>query len=1314
MNYQKSILGFIAVVLLSAIASADGTATYLPLTTATKDGSWIFFGVNGFSDGRASSRSAVASGFSAGYIEIEDSDPQDEYATWGLSALGTPQPALDNLMSVQGIDDSTISTLKVATELLQPFVAEEPIRSMYIRVNSVTPNVKIDYKASLEGQTLEIFVGSISPLYSAIISQDNTYNNPAEAIVSVRVAASVTKLSSITDVIDYQLGNNPLDAKYFSKTDHQDDSDSLSTPVKTATFYHFDAKYQQWKIWNTHFSGVANDFTEFSKGEAYWGIIDVDDNPANNDGTVGSGVTDSDGNDILGSGLVLGKSGEAVPDPGVYRYDDNSSKLREGWNMLAFDDVRPYIRRASTGLVATSLESAGDIILSDSTGINSIQITLSAVAVNLQATEINRAIELAKLKGTLPKSFNIRVFSSDTTTNPKRLIFICDSKFSIEDESGADNITIVETLTGSNPYNESSVQTETFSNLDTATAGQKIATSAYGEYSLIVDIMTDDLAGVDTAATLDFVGGGSGDYDSARLAFGTESKDYAPIPLDSVNDSQPDASTVKISIESHTLFDKNVHPIDSYGKAIELDSLNDGSEDKMIITSTTPFYIKDSTYTRVFDYNETTGNDARTFEVIGSQKFTVKPTAAQAVTDVASYINDNADTNEERTGVYAGVDGTKLVLVSTTLSTLDVKDLEDGNYEFLKSTISDSDIAKGAVAGVYALDTVAKMPLIQHSFSFDTIIVPDNNLDSIAISIDLGTATPTNASDAFADASNDTTDTTERLAYFDKIVENINADIVTDNKHAYAYHDYTTAVDDFAGTKITIEGLDAHHITFSMFGGEASPSLPIDANDGIVATLGTSWTAITSDLKSNAIYTPNFVARGPLYTLREAGFDVKAMLKATTNVTDMSIGWDSIDVTRDESDWFRNNEFNLFSTDVNSGYWVYLETKVADSVVISSPSYRATYTYYFDNIDSNGEYITKNIINGGQFSVQIEGVNNQISTAYVSINGEEVQLKRSGTSDEFTADFTTYALKSLNEDLTGPISMTIRATNGKGEADLKKDAYTFDYTAPILDPPTAPDKYGISFTADGNVTKFYVYNKYIPELYSSRVDADAQKNRFVGSYDASLAGGATAKLCKELRFGDVDDLRVIAADGTGEIGFVNLSNAQQFKYATMLKSSHVLKDAGGDSNETSIGERYDSTCELLANQPVLATDNNGVSVKVVHDNNLTARFVYEVIDGITLSTSMPWTSAYSVGGESVIHVKSLIEYKSKPFFLQYNNKIYVSAFPATSDAASASLDSNVTAILLDDVTEFVLDGDGDSIGGSGNEISILNNALLIP
>jgi len=1316
MSYIKRIFSLIIIFFLSTLAIADGLATYLPLTTSTNDGSWILLGVNGFSDGRASSRSDVAAGFSTDYVEVNDTDPQDNLSTWGISASGAVQPALDNLLAVQGIDDTSITTLKVAAEVLVPFVSTEAIRSMYIRVNSTTPNVKIDYKSSMEGQKLEIFIGSQSPLYSVNLSQNYTYKNPAIAVLSTRVSSSIVKLSSITDVIDYQFADNPLDAKYYSKINYLDNTDSLSTPAKSATFYHFDAVSQQWKVWNTHFVGRANDFTAFSKGDAYWGRIDVDDSPIENDGTQNSGVVDSDGNAIHGSGLVLGRSGKAIPDSSVYKDENNISKLSDGWNMLSFDDVRPYIRHAATGLVVTSLESAGDIILSDSTSVNSIQITLSADSVDVQAMEINKAIEISKLRGTLPKSFNIKAFASDTTLNPKRIILISDAKFSIEDEAGADNIAVVETLTGNNPFSSFGVQTDIFTNLESNSTRQKIAISAYGEYSLIVDIMTNDLrGGSTTASALDSISASAGHDMSAKVAFGTLEKDYPSVALNLLNDTQADAASAKIAIESHPLFDKATSPILSYGKAIVLDSMNDGTEDKMIISSTTPFYIKDSTYTRVFDYTEATGDDSRKFEVVGSHSLTVKPTTAQAVADVATYINDNADENAHRTGVYAGVDGGKIIAVSTTLSSFDIKDLEDGNYEFFKSTTSDADLAKGAVKGVYALDTIAKMPLILHSFSFDTVIIPDDASDSIAISINGGSDTPTLATQDFID---DTNDTAQRVSYFDRIVASINADILTDNIHAFAFHNYDPVSDDFAGTKITIEGFEANNITFTMVNGggnaEAEPSNLSDANAATLFTLGSSWTSIIPDLKSNAIYAPNFVSYGPLYTIRQAGYDVNALLKATTNMQDLSISWSSIDITRDEDDWFKNNEFNLFSIDHSSGYWAYLSPKTNDSIDISSPSYQASYTYYFDNNDSNGEYVTSNIINGGQFSVTIQSDNNDMSSAYVSISGEEVPLKGNTISNKYTANFTKYALKAFNESATGPISMTIRATNGKGEASLVLDAYKFDYMAPNIDAPTTQDANVTLFHADDNVTKFFVYKEYIPELYSSRVAADPNKHRLVGSYDANSTGYAKVRLCKELTFGHVDNLRVVAVDGLGQIGFSNISNAKQFKYATILNNSHVIKDIGGDSNKTSIGERYTTECLLSATQPADSSDNNGISLKQVDDANLTGRLIYEVIDGVNLSTSVPWTTAYSIGGDVILHTENQQEYKSKPFFYQYDNKVYIGAFPANSAIASSSLDDNASAIPLDDTTAFTLDGEGNSNGGTGNNIVILNNTLLMP
>ena len=1334
MNYKKSILSLVTIMALSGTVAADGLATYLPLTTPTNDGSWILFGVNGFSDGIASQRAAVAAGFSADFVEVEDTITTDDAGTWGISVSDATQPADDNMLKVQGIDDVNLGVLKVAVKNEQTFEQLEPVRSMYIKLNSASPNVKIDYKASLEGQTLELMYGGVTTLYAVTISQDYTYSNAVEAKLSVPSTSTVPKLSNIADVVDYNFADNPLDARYYNQATHQQTADDLS--VATSTFYHFDALSQQWKVWNTNFSGVANDFTEFSAGDAYWGKIDTDDNPAVNDG--GAATT-------LGSGLVLGTSGLSAHDTTPYRYDDNvTSKLVEGWNMVALDEVAPYVRRAATGLIVTLNAAGGDITITDSTGVNSVGVTLAAAAVtatstSAAATAINLAIEAARIDRTIPKSFNVRAFSAHTVAEPGRIALISDAKFKIAEDvdAAAGAIDVVITLTGADPYSNATATGLTrvaITDLGDLTGnGEPMEVeSVYGEYALVLDLMTSDLRGTadscaaDLDRLVDAAAGNGGTYDSAKIIFGTADKDYAAIALHDGTDAQNVTSVLtKAEIEAHVLFATGAGDANEYGKMTAIDSLNNGATDgadKVIVASTVPFYVKDSTYTRVFEYQTGSAASTDTLKVSGSASVDIDPVADTAA-GVAILIGDQADTGDSSTGVYATVDSTtnKIIAVSTKLSTFDLKDTESGTKQFLIPTTSTDDMAKGAVAGVYALDTVAKMPLVQNIFpsTLTTLPVAGDALLELDVEVTVGGAAGT--STAVVIGANglcaDLTNTALRLDLFDRLVAQINADFTTDSVKAFAYHNYTTADDNYQTAEITITGLNIDSLTITSTG-TADFTVGADTNVLTADTLGSTWTAITSDLTANAVYTPDYAIRGPLYTMRNAEYDAKAILKATTDVTGTfgsNIGWDSIDLTRDESDWFENNEFNLFSANQNSGYWVYLQDKTADDLNVSNPNFIATYTYYFDNKDTNDKYLTYNIINGGQFTVNIDNLDGEISNAYVSLNGIEVQLKQNGISTEYTANFTKYDVSTLVEGGSGPLSMTIRATNGKGEESLTYDAYAFDYIAPELNTPTASDTNTVSFSSDDNTTAAYhVFKEYIPELETSRASSVAATNRHVGSYTAT-DGLVTTNICSGLTFGHVDNLRVVAADagsvGTGAIGSSNLSDALQFKYATMLKSALVLSDIGGDTTKAIIGLRYDDACVVDATQQTLATENTGVSLKTIASGQL-ARLAYEEIDGVSSSLSGAWLSAYSISGTEVIQVQNLEEYANKPFYIEYGGKMYIAAFPANEAAATAS---QTSAIALDDSSTFALDANDENDGtATGNEIDILNNSLAAP
>ena len=1359
MNYKKSILSLVTIMALCGTASADTSATYLRLTSGSNDSSWTLFGVNGFSSGVASARGTSSSDFSANYVEVVEAigETQDQMATCGLGSTGTEK------LCVQVVDDTSITELKVATLNDQPFEAKEPVRSMYIKLLSNTPNVKIDYKASLEGQTLELLLNeSTATLYAVTINEQNTYDNAAIAQESVPTGSEYADLTNIVDVLDYNFRDNPLDAAYYDKASNLNTvaDMKLSNPgtaeAESATFYHFDSVTQEWKVWDKKFTGSANDFTQFAKGDAYWGRIDT------NDSAPSSSTNDGSDGNVTASGLILGSSGVTIPDADTYKYSSGVSKLATGWNMLALDPSKPYIRRAATGLIATIPNLFGSIFITDSSGqhvkeidINSTTATPASTAKS--AVVINRAIERAKTLGEMPSSVNIKAFASAVD----KITFISDAKFSLSDEETHNSISSVVTLTGKYPYNATGERTDAFNDLNESAASrttgqnESIATSAYGEYAMIIDLMTNDLVndgatGADlqkVAADLDSNASNGDDTSSAMIRLGTSDKDYAAINLISdaqaTADVRPTFALASAEINQHALFDAGAGSSLEYGDVTGIDTNNNGTNDKVILASTVPFYIKDNTFTRAFVDDNSTNDGTRSFSVVGSVTETITPSNATAAAKqpraTAALISAKSGT----TGVYADANltssGTQaltgnIIAVSTTLSTFDIKDTEDGTNDFFVNTTDSNALAKGAVAGVYALDTIAKLPLEVNTVKLSdfNVTVATGTADDYNISIRI------NGIQSMAREANVTNSRTGANAesnvteYFNRIVNAANTLFQEQNLSAYAYHTYVDGLTEpiIANAEVVIRGLDINSSTYiNVDAIQGYPSRDwnstatnnddanVSASVAKVNTLGLTWPGLVSDLKSNAIYTPDFASYGPLYTLNDAGYSVRSILKATTDFSDGSIGWDGIDLTRDESDWFANNEFNLFSSNLHSGYWVYLEPKSGTAPVINAATFTPTYTYYFDNIDAAGDYPTTNIINGGQFSVNITGFNGEISNAFVSIQGTSVQLKRSGTSDEYTADFTKYSIANFNEGGSGDVSFTVRATDGKGEDVSLSGAYTFDYTAPILVAPTALDTKTVSFSADSiasDVKTFYAFKEYIPELDASRSSTDTEVNRLIGSYSAT-AGTANAEVCSGVSFGEVNNIRVVGVDGTGVIGAANISDAMQFVYAGMLRGAHVLTHIAASSDDKAIiGLRYDSTCAAI-DENLTVTDNSGVSVKSLVGTSM-ARLAYEEVSGVGSTLSGAWLSTYSIGGIDVIQVQNLEEYKGKPFFLEYNGKMYRSAFP--KDEATA-IDSAVTAIELDAAGTFSLlttgddVGERDTTGSEGEELptGLLNNTL---
>ncbi|SFV63057.1 hypothetical protein MNB_SM-5-792 [hydrothermal vent metagenome] len=538
----------------------------------------------------------------------------------------------------------------------------------------------------------------------------------------------------------------------------------------------------------------------------------------------------------------------------------------------------------------------------------------------------------------------------------------------------------------------------------------------------------------------------------------------------------------------------------------------------------------------------------------------------------------------------------------------------------------------------------------------------------------------------------------------DAIVAAMNAQFKNDKKHAYASHNLDLDVEGKqpadalpASTTfthaITVKGVDNAGFTITLDNGSndgVDPAQTSSIDDAAATNSGDNKVAIgsgdiTSDLRTNPAFTPNYAIYGPLYTLRDSGsgYSAKAMLKATTEMdaNTGAIAWDSIDLTRAENEWFANNLFNLFDINGKSGYWVYLEDKGADSVAIdASATFTPAYTYYFDTTLNAGAYATTNVINNGQLQVTITGLNDAVAgSAYAIIGGgEEVALKRDGNTNNFTATVSDYGLQSFAEGSN--IDVKVRAVNGKGEAVSASNVVIIDYLKPATPTATIPSTNGaIDVTLDSNgSTKFYVFDTDIPELKSARDTALGLSGTAATAFETN----ATFNACSKYDFGVDKTLRIVAADG--DIDKANLSDQIEFKYTSLLKGATVLvHDPSSSALKAQIGKVYDDSCS-----PTVQTSpsqNVGVSIASLDPNKIKiAAISFQAIEGSTFDQSTAWTSDYALPATTtaVVQIQNTPEYAGKTFFVEYNGKIYKGAFPSDKNSADASIPNPITLATI--------------------------------
>ena len=1268
-NYKKSLLSLATIL---AIGSASVSADYIPLSKdGTNNKAWVLFGVNGFlSEGTSSSTSTVAGEFS-----ITDNDKNTAKdlkkdnlygGDDGISDNGTQ--FLDGSDSLGKVKSLTATTLQVRIDLTDVSYNErDPERIIYVSVGAGSPVFALKYRAALEGLTAQFSTATDgSNVYTFTIKSEYTYSNPAPAILvpaSVDGADSAgTYLTKLSDIVDYNLTNDPASITYYDKTRDQDTSDNKN---KNLRVYSYDGTNALWELYDSRNTAASNDFAELAKAKAYWARID------NN-------------NTNERAGLVLGSSSLTAA-------DYTATNLVEGWNLISFDANHEDLRVSTTGMILV-VDKNTSFTIKDTTEQHSVVTdALTSAAATLTETEtdclmINQTIKNAEINGTMPATLNLKAFP----IAPAKIALISNKRFTIyEDTTGTfSGDTNATTLAGQQPINATTLIQEAAA-ADFSVSGLQ---SIYGEYALIVK----PLLGANTAD----------DLNVSKLEVTSKTASSFSQSID-VN------STSVITATNITAITKPLTTTKLLASSVDIDYA--GKADHVLIASNEPFYVRDHTFTRVFDFttvNDTNGTIKISSNGTGDKSFVVDINGS--ITDVEG----NITTKIPGVSADSNVSGDmKLYVLVDTDNGNEFYVTEGPDADKLKDATSTLDIAKGAVSGVYSLDYLAKRSL--------------SNTIVLDLDIKTGNDSLSDKNDYIQFSINGDANTTEFYITPDTTILDLNGsvkadvittfDLVTKNLKSeldkalilYSSVEHNCTDGNADTSVITIKSSDLETLSATVNSG--------DNNDFKLEIAGTAATTaeaseklgyinskspdLSADLKYNAIYTPDYVTDGPLYMLRDAGFAIKTMVTGTTDLGDSKLSWESIDLTKKPSEWLDSQDYNLFSVDPVSGYWAYLAASTEATLAIANPNFKPSYRYHF-----NTDGTTFNSVSGN-LAVEVTGLDeidaidatraSTVVNAYVA--GTTVQLARTGLSPTYTGKISSYEIG----DMLAGSDYEIFANVADGLGSNLKSAsvgVTVDYKKPTI--PTITETSGsFAFTSpDADVASFYIFKGKISEE-----DTTAIANNFLVKLDVATAAAYT--LCDKLdpiqEFStttgaktDPYNIKAFAVDGSGILGGGNASDIATKKYLPMLKTAMLLTDKNNDesdpatynSNSGADAVKYTKSCVAATANDVnygvtLTSESSYTTAKLafnyVENRDVTATPVTMFIkNGDSAEAKITYPSAY---GDN--HERVYVEVGDKVFALKLQTADTLDGNGSTSDTAISlgGADTNLSK-LLDGIT----------------------------
>ena len=1277
-KYRKSLLSVAAAL---AISSTALTAGYIPLTNTTdNDNQWVLLGVTGFiNDGTAAGVS--------GQFRITDSvaNTITDSAMDYIPVTGMTQ--VKDLAQVDAISSSPIEVRVDTTGVT--YNETEPFRTIYVDSDADgAPDFAFTYKASLEGKVLEYSVaGGDAYELTTGISSVNTFDNPATAIkIAGTVAIPGTSHNELHDLnsmsaFDGDFSDNPPLSTEYDPATHKD------AVGGKLTVYSYDAVNQKWDIFDSANTANTNDIDTLLSGKGYWAKIDI--------GTDGTNVAAAEAGFALGTPAVTTADYTAAGLANGWNliaFDAVNSEIRNASTGLLITYTAAggatTITDSSGNHVVTVTIGAGDTDIEIAKNINDTisQAKLTGdipYTFDLKAIPTTTALQVALISN---KKFTVKEVAAAAamdaaTTIAGQIPINTASSLQAGAAVGDVNATGV-----TSAYGEYAMVIEPLIANDTAKSSQSGAIKITGDTANGIIPLTNvsyTVAGVvadlDAATEADDLHGTLG----ATTGIDTD--------MDGTDDHVLLASTAPFTIQDHTF--SRVFEYDTTAGTDSVITISaNGTESEAAITitqgSTAAQEADDINATSAEANDDGAGNIVIFGKTSGAQDFYVQESIADDLlqpatsnTDMAkgavknvyslNYLAKKQVTNDVTVDVNAipgdeadtiGFNivtqlGTITGTVMTPNSTIGTYDKTLGTtadnlalFELYKDQINTDMAAAGLTA------TATHDYTDPEVVSFDNALITITGEDVISITpvpVDAGAASTETVTVTFTagtEAGGDTIftfDGTSQVITGGTAFGLIPADLVgaygswtaTAPGGGVLLFTYTasTPVADIVAADVTIVDPTAGDtlITYT-FDGVITPGRYGDAEAAaVVATdlgnLGTLTGDIATDLKFNSVLSPDYVLSGPLYTMRDNNMTMQALVTGTTDLSDGTVSWDSLDLTRLPSEWLDSQDYNLFDVDAKAGYWAYLQLDTSDNPIsITNIELSNNYTHYFNAPVGTDDGVTLNHFSG-VLDVEVSGLSDidsrESTRVTATVNSKRIELTRSSsTSNSYTGKISTNEVQSLQ--VNTPYEVVIEVADGLGNNFTQTYSTLFDNQKPAAPTVQMIDGELDISHADANVTGFYVFNSVVPE-----VNTENAKVAYIAE------AGTVGVVCESLA--DVDystaagGLNVIALDGDGTLTTGNASDSKSVAFMPILRDRVLVSDINnaGEILATTGGDEYNTSC---ASQGAL-TVNTGVTLTAI-SSDTTAKLAYRSL-GEQEVTAVPITVYLSNGAATPVIIK---------------------------------------------------------------------------